>query len=262
MMWPSAVKGHMPFVDEYKKQQIEQVLEKQRARHHSGPDSRSRSAKESAKHRNTHSMPILWQSVYAGQRPRFISMPTLPESHNYPTRPSHSAPHGSHKHSEASTSKNSKHSIMASLKSVKKFFSGKRDDSSDVNKHVTSGAIVQGNSSRPYRSPSKNKKPADSDVAATSGGRSPKRQRMRTVSTLTDVMETIEEVNEVLASTDHLSDSEDSASSLSDFTGRSVASAPELTSTDLFYSCANLSNFSDSSSGHHGSPVPDIICVS
>ena len=79
MNFPSAIQGHMPFVDKYKQEQIKRVIEKHRSRHHSGPDNHS-SKDRSAKHKNTHSMPILWQSVYTRQKPRFRSMSALDDS--------------------------------------------------------------------------------------------------------------------------------------------------------------------------------------
>lgn len=259
-MFPSAVGGKLPFVDEYKQEQINKVLEKHRARHHSGPDSQ-RSAEKAAKHRNTHSMPSLWHSVYAGQRPRFISMPTLDDNClNYGAA---STRHSVSQCSSSSQSKPHKHSLLSSLK---KLFNKKEDNkpvtSSKMYARGFSGAIVEGNSSRPYGPSGKNKKNIDSDVLVTSGVRSPKRQRMRTISNISGVMETIEEVNEVLASTDHLSSCDtESSDSLSEITYRSVASAPEFGgSNSVLYSCSNLSSFSDSSSSLHGSS--DMICVS
>lgn len=254
MMFPSAVNGQMPFVDSYKQEQIKKVLEKhERARHHSGPDSHH-STEKLDKRRNTHSMPILWQSVYAGQRPRFISMPTL-EDERLRSHSSHSTRHLPQQKS-SDNAKSHKHSVLSSLK---KLFSSKKDNSSSS--YRSTGAIVQGDQSRPYSSRSKNKKEVSSDAVVSSGGRSPKRQRMRTISNLSGVMETIEEVNEVLLSTDRLSDSDSCSSSSSELTYRTVTSAPELhSSTSLLYSCGNLSSFSDSSSSHHGSGS-DFICV-
>lgn len=278
MNFPSAVQGHMPFVDKYKQEQIKRVLEKHRSRHHSGPDHPS-SKDRSAKHKNTHSMPILWQSVYTGQRPRFISMSALDDSrvglNSYQKYSSASQSLASPSTSEKESSKNSKNSLLSSLK---KLFSGKKEategNSGSTRSHKVrlSGAIVQGNYARSFSAPAGgcskklSKKPAaDNDVL--SGVRSPKRQRMRTISNISGVMETIEEVNEIIASTDRLSDSDESVdgedySSSSAVTHRSVESAPELSSTNLFYSCGNLSNFSDSSSSHHGSSdLVQNICV-
>lgn len=245
----------MPFVDAYKQEQIKKVIEKHRSRHHSGPDSKSCTNK-SAKHRDTHSMPILWQSVYAGQRPRFLSMPTLDNSRislhtanintRYPTQ---------HQRSSNTSNKSQKHSLFSS---IKKLFTNKKSDTSS--KTGLPGANAHRDHSQSFTVPSKNKKLVDSDVAMN--GCSPKRQRIRTISNLSGVMETIEEVNEVLASTDHLTDSDsDDDSSYSGNTIRSVTSAPELTSNNnLLYSCGNLSSFSDSSSSHHGGSS-DLICA-
>jgi len=271
MNFPSAIQGHMPFVDKYKQEQIKRVIDKHRSRHHSGPDHRS-SKDRSAKHKNTHSMPILWQSVYTGQKPRFISMSALDDSRvGLSTYHKHSPlTQKSSSSSDKESSKNSKHSLLSSLK---KLFSGKRDESgASASKQPTSGAIVHGNYSRSYSAPAGgcskklSKKPASDNDLAMSGVRSPKRQRMRTVSNISGVMETIEEVSEIMASTDRLSDSDDSLegdySSSSAITHRSVESAPELSSTNLFYSCSNLSNFSDSSSSHHGSnDLVHQVCV-
>lgn len=270
MNFPSAIQGHMPFVDKYKQEQIKRVIEKHRSRHHSGPDNHS-SKDRSAKHKNTHSMPILWQSVYTGQKPRFRSMSALDDSRiglsSYSKNLSlaqKSSP------SEKDSNKNSKNSLLSSLK---KLFSGKRDETGSSKQHLpSSGAIVHGNYSRSFSAPAGgcskklSKKPASDNDLALSGVRSPKRQRMRTVSNISGVMETIEEVSEIMASTDRLSDSDDSVdadfSSSSAVTHRSVESAPELSSTNLFYSCSNLSNFSDSSSSHHGSnDVVHQVCV-
>lgn len=261
MMFPLAVKGQMPFVDKYKQEQIKKVIEKHsRSRHHSGPDNHTATDK-APQRRNTHSMPILWQSVYTGQRRRYVSMPTLEDNYfgshsSNPARhmlqqksPEHGKPH--------------KHSLLSSLK---KMFSSKKDDGG--RSHLSSGAIVQGDQSRPYHSRSKNKKAIDSDIVVQNGGRSPKRQRVRTISNLSGVMETIEEeVNEILAaSADQLDDSgtnsSSTSSSSSDLTySPSVRSAPELTSVNtLLHSCSsNHGSFSDSSSSLHGSK-PNLIC--
>lgn len=245
-MYPSAIQGHMPFVDNYRKEQIQKVLEKNRSRHSSGPD-RKTSGDKSAKYKDTHSMPILWQSAYTGQRRKFISMPALDDSY---------IGVNTHKHNLSQRlPDNSKHGGKGSLlNSLKKIFSKKEQNtrsSSSSSRSGTSGAIVRGNHSRAYISKSSYKKPADSDIV--SGVRSPKRQRMRTVSNISGVMETIQEVNEILVSTDHISDPEDSSNSSSEETLNSIASAAELCSANVFYSCGNLSNWSDSSSSHHSS---------
>lgn len=235
-MFPSAVQGHMPFVDKYKQEQIKKVIEKTRSRHRSGPDRAHRGGGGVAP-RNTHSMPILWQSVYPGQRPKFRSMPTLDDS---------SISQLPHKDSR------DRKSLLSSLK---KLFGNKRDsvDGSSASNY-TSGAVIAGQSAHLFTSKSAaNKKPADSDSDTTSTGsvRSPKRQRMRTISNISSVMETIEEDNEIIASVDQLTDGGSSSTSPTYLTP-----VPEA---GLFYSCGDLSNHTDSSSSHHSSA--ELICT-
>lgn len=247
MMFPSAVQGHMPFVDKYKQEQIRKVVAKHRSRHHSGPDSRSR-AHDSVKHKNTHSMPILWQSVYTGQRPKFISMPTLDEQHM----------------ARLQVQSKEEKSNKSFLSSLRKLFGSKKEDSnsnsaSPVKHSRTTGAVVHGNYAHSFSSTSScSKKPAtaDTDFVIT-GVRSPKRQRMRTISNKSGVMETIEEVNEIMASADHITDISDNSSNSEGDSLRRIASSPDA--SNLFYSCGNLSNHTDSSSSQTGSS--ELICA-
>lgn len=239
MMFPSAVQGHMPFVEKYKQEQIKKVIEKNRSRHHSGPERCAAAVQRGGvSQRNTHSMPILWQSVYSGQRPKFRSMPTLDDSQ---------LAHLPHRDSKDSKSL---------LSSLKKFFSSKRDmvDSKSLANGGATGAVIVGNSARLYTSKSSNKKPADVDCDVTSGSvRSPKRQRMRTISNISAVMETIEEDNEISASVDQLTDGSGSSC------GTPTHLTPVPEATGLFYSCGDLSNHTDSSSSHHSSA--ELICT-
>ena len=188
-MYPTVVQGQMPFVDQKarRNEQIKKVIQKHRARHNSGPE-KFNTEKHQLKNKNTVSMPSLGRSLCTTPRPRYNSMPSLDkQAVNIPI--------------EASKNGDKKMSIVKAIKSL---FSKK--ETKDASGYKTryqpkSGAIVEKTRCRAYSAPMDiTSSRVDVNGAAVSPpGRSPKRQRTRTVSNISSVMETIQEINEIPA---------------------------------------------------------------
>lgn len=212
MMFPSAVEGHMPFIDRYKQEQINKVIRKaDRQRRHSGgaPSADPAAARAViAKETKGRSLPAL--SHAGSQRPRFISMPEMAAAQP---------------EVQKANSRHGKHSLLSSLK---KMFSGKSKAKADdrpasasplqqpqpPSSHATSYSDHKGKPhDRVTVTGFHSRKGLLAVGSVTVGGdaksHSRKTSRARTVSNISTVMETIVEQNESTCSREQLSSGDD-----------------------------------------------------
>lgn len=205
MMYPAPVNGAMPFVDskKHREMQIKKVIAKHKARHHSGPEKYSLE-KSKVHNKNAKSMPQLSPDAAASprmRRPNFNSMPSLESSMDL-----------------TKTEQEAKHSIITAIKQL---FTGKKEKKATkrykpIYTPNTTGRVRSHSSPVDILCKSRNDVNTESNSPP---GVSPKRQRTRTVSNISSIMETIEEIPENLV----LEDESDSSDSCSDSDSNSSA---------------------------------------
>lgn len=275
MMFPAAVDGHMPFLDaeKYRQQQIKKVIAKHKSRHRSGPDSYSLE-RSATQQKNAKSMPHLRDHVGSPRlsRPHFNSMPSL-ESQMNMINLADGGSEDSEESKKFSLINTIKHILTGTSKS-KKCTSSRKSSSSNGKYNPQyqqkKGAKVRTKSSAPQDILCKSR--ADVSVDSNSPpGVSPKRKRTRTVSNISSVMETIEEIPENLVLEDDDSES-DLSSNMSLSSGVSSASDSTAASGDSSDSCPDIMSTSAPIPVNHlmlhmGSQdsilsgLSDVICV-
>lgn len=213
MMFPAAANGHMPFVDRYREEQIRKIIMKaERQRRHSGPDKFESPAK--GKDDRIRSLPALHNLVGDRAKPRFLSTPEMAAVAVADRRLHHSK--------DGSSKAADKHSFLAGLR---KLF-GK------VSKAAAGPAQLQPRDSLDAGRPSDRSASVPIGIKKAAepgdGTHKSKRQRTRTVSNISTVMETILEQNETLCSTEDLSSSP--SSSVSSSSPLSSYGSPAMTS--------------------------------